>query len=111
MILDTLDFFIIKSIFEKKNTTTWEIAKAYGWENKPTDKKELSRFFVGKGVLIGKRLERMQKYNLVFISKENRTKIFTLISDNVQFKKKFKFPDRDSPAILIKDKGWIIIQY
>jgi len=119
MIYTDLDFFILKEIYQaglnKKETTTWEIAKKYQWDDKTNfkNKKEEERFLMKKSDKICKRLKRMAKEDLIIICKERKNKnSYNLDKRKVIFKKRHKFPDGFGKALFIKekDKKWQIFQ-
>ncbi len=112
VLLDSLDIVILKKIYLKGVTTTWDIANSYSWEDKPKELSKIQRnnFFSAKTNLIEYRIKRLAKDGLIHIER-NSEKIFVLDTKRVIIKK-HKFPSGYKNALLIKDlnNSWIIFQ-
>ena len=73
MIYDELGIYILKTILEEGDLTTYGIAKLFDWEGElDKNKKNNEPFWRAKSVLVRKRLEGMEKENLVKVIKECR---------------------------------------
>ena len=110
MIYDSLDFFLLKEIYISNEITTWQLAKKYSWENNEIKNEE---FFLKKCDLICKRLKRMAKEDLIFITKEKQNRsVYNLNLKNVIFKNRHKFPNGFGKALFLKekDKKWQVYQ-
>jgi len=103
--IDSLDFFIINSIyFSKKDTTTWKIAKNY-FKDLNLKTKEGLRELDKKHHLVKNRLKKMEKWGIIIISKNSDGKNeYNLIQENVKICK-HKFPDGYYNSILLKING------
>lgn len=116
---ESIDFYILKKIsMANPSTTTWTLAKSFGdWSDKPqrfeTKSKE-DYFYIHKTDYIRRRLERMIKCGIVSKIIENNKTIYLVSKKNVKFKRKYKFPDKTSPAICIKEENgkasWCVFQ-
>ena len=101
MILNEIDLLIIKQFLkltDKDESTTWKIMKKIykDGSNKEHDKVKRS-------------IEKMASYGFFEINKENKQ--YTLLMDNVDFKKNMKFPDTTSDAICLKiENRWQIAE-
>lgn len=117
MIYHLIDLFLLKEILNKKDTTTWEIAKKFVWEDKPLNfknKKEAESFFRDKTSYICARLKAMEKVGIIKITKnEHRNKNVYEIDSKKVILKKQKFPDNSFGNVLcIKEnfEKWQIFQ-
>lgn len=113
-----IDFFILKKIsMASPSTTTWTLAKSYNW-CKPLNfesrtKSEKDYFYIHKTDYIRRRLERMIKCGIVNKIIEDNKAVYVVSKKNVKFKRKYKFPDKTSPAICIKEENgglWCVFQ-
>jgi hypothetical protein len=106
VILDSLDLFILKEILDNKECSTWDIAKKYNWNHQTKDLD-----YTGKSILVGRRLYRMQKEEILKIEKSGIKNVFILFGEKVK-KEKHKFPNGRREAILVQDKDekWMAIQ-
>lgn len=106
MIYDDLSFFILRNILEKKETTTWDMAKKYFADeiSGKRNSKQKERFLIKKTNLIKSRLNKMSKEGIVLVSKNSWKNQYVLLVENVKFLKRHKFFDRYSKAIMIKEK-------
>lgn len=88
MILNNVDIEILRNIFEKKETTTWDIANSYNWEDKPNnmDKSKKQVFYSAKTNLIEYRIKRLAKEGLIKIEK-NDEEIFRVDEKRVMIKR------------------------
>lgn len=117
MIYNPIDFFILEKILKEKDTTTWQIAQCFDWEDKFNfkDKKEEERFLVKKTGIICKRLKRMSQENLVKIYKgegnRGNKNIYEINSRRVILSK-HRFPNSYGKALFLKEKDskWQIFQ-
>lgn len=113
MILDDLNVFILKQILIEKEINTWKISKKYNWLDVPVfiTNNQKDSFFSGKAGLIQKRLEAMEKENIIKITKENNKKVYEILGDKV-FIKNTKFINRVKPALCIlqKNNKWFILE-
>ena len=111
-ILDNLDIFLIKEIYERRLTGTRVLAKDYFF--KDSRERNLCEKIDSKDMLINGRLKSLSKLGLVEISikkgefgKNRREYSLT----NSIIIKKFKFKDKLSKSILLKIDGrWIAFE-
>ena len=116
MIYHPLDFFILKSIIEK-DTTTWEIAKKFEWNDlrQFKDDKEKVRFLYNKCECVRQRLLKMSDEGIVIVAKTKNSKRkiikFLVVQDKVIFKR-CNFPDCSGKSVYIKesDNKWKVFQ-
>ena len=111
VVFDDLDFFIIKKIYnafvDKKEITTWDLAKMYKWDIVPEN---LGRFLTNKNNLIALRLKRMAGGGFVVVEKNGDGKnVYTLVKDKV-IMCKHRFPNGYHDAILVNCNGWCVFQ-
>jgi len=110
--LDELDIWIIREFYEKRVTTTWEMAKNYNWLDKPNHikNKEENNFFQSKSMMIEYRIKRFIKEGFVKIE-GNGEKIFVLDEERVKISK-HKFPNGIKNCLMIKNKNnkWFILE-
>ena len=84
-----LDIYILMSIFKAgkagRDITTWEIAKNYSWNDKPTFllASQKSRYYVKKTGIVNYRMKTMAKEGFVRIEKEEGKTIYNIIGDKI----------------------------
>ena len=103
MIYHELDLFILKTILSKEDTTTWDIAKIFPWEENPKvfkDKKEREDFLRLKTITIGNRLKVMNPCGIIDIGKNGKYKNIYIVNREKVILKKQKFPDHTFGYVL-----------
>ena len=105
-----IDLKIIRYLYnlkKNKEITTYSLAKKIFDNNKNLDK---NRFYSDKQKYIDYRMKKLNEVGIIYISKNGRNNVFTLILDNVYFKKiKNKNLGIDTDATFLKiDKNWNI---
>ena len=116
IVLDDLDLFIIKEIYERELTGTRILAVDYFFKN--VDKKELGKLWREvdpKDVLINLRLKRLRRFGLVNVKKMKKNNgternEYSLNLKNIEISN-HNFPDRKSKSILLKvNHKWQIFE-
>ena len=108
--LDELDIFLIYEIYNRDETTTWEITKKY-YGIVPKSEEEYRTVFA-KLILIKFRLKKLSKMGLVSIKKEPKTNknIYNLILKNIKVGT-HKFPDKKAKAVYLRlNNKWQIFE-
>jgi hypothetical protein len=114
-LLDDLDIFLLKEIWERDTTGTRILAKDYFFKDANLEReKGLYQKIDAKDMLINLRLKRMGKLGLVSVIRKKsdigRERNEYLLTKNIVIKK-YKFPNRISKAILLRiDNRWHIFE-
>lgn len=113
MLIDKLDLFILREIFEKEVTGTRIMAKEYFFKDKDLNYEKSWKDVDAKEMLILLRLKKLKSLNLVSVTREGdgrKKNVYTLIEKNIQLIN-HKFNGKLSKAIQIKiNDKWIIFQ-